>query len=147
MRCLDDEKIQLLIDGELSIDKEQIELHLSNCEYCKGKVQEHKQLSERIKNTFDLLVENEVAIRPNKYETIRKVSLHPFRKKIVYIASAACIALLISFFVIKNKEKETIKLLYNQNETYTDANKSTLGQDFIITAINPKGEHNEYIIE
>lgn len=147
MKCLDDEKIQLFIDGELLVNREGVENHLNNCEYCRQRVDEQKQLSYELKNAFDLLIDKDVVVPPTSFNIERKPTILPFIKKVVYLASAACILLLLSFLFIKKDENNVDEFLYKQNETYTDANKTTMGQELIITAISPNGEQNEYIIE
>ena len=67
MRCLTDEQMQLLIDGELSANQmNKYKSHIDTCTYCAEKYSDRKELSTSIKALI-----NETAISPERISEFR----------------------------------------------------------------------------
>lgn len=105
MKNFDEITIQKYIDNELSPkERVAVEMHLETCEECKKQVENQRVFSEKVKNSFDGLVTDDIEIpefkisyQPKKARTLRIVLISSF--------STAC-AILLAFFIIKGLKKE-----------------------------------------
>ena len=63
MKHFDEITIQKYIDNELSPEERvAVEMHLETCEECKKQVENQRVFSEKVKNSFDGLVTNDIEI-------------------------------------------------------------------------------------
>ncbi len=134
MKHFDEITIQKYIDNELSPEERvAVEMHLETCEECKKQVENQRVFSEKVKNSFDGLVTNDIEIpefkisyQPKKARTLRIV--------LISSLSTAC-AILLAFFIIKGiknePEKNNVSDIYDffTIEEY-DANKPMTEQMF-----------------
>ena len=105
MKHFDEITIQKYIDNELSPEERvAVEMHLETCEECKKQVENQRVFSEKVKNSFDGLVTDDIEIpefkisyQPKKARTLRIV--------LISSLSTAC-AILLAFFIIKGLKKE-----------------------------------------
>ncbi len=105
MKHFDEITIQKYIDNELSPEERvAVEMHLETCEECKKQVENQRVFSEKVKNSFDGLVTDDIEIpefkisyQPKKTRTLRIV--------LISSLSTAC-AILLAFFIIKGLKKE-----------------------------------------
>lgn len=140
-KCFSDEILQFYVDGELSRNEhEKLEKHLSECEYCKAKFQEKKNLIELLNNGIPSVHHNEIII-PDFYppETQKTGG----RKKTqVYWWSAAAILILISFFLVKNINEPDVILEYvfQEMNDEIDANKPWNEQSTTLYILDESGE-------
>ena len=105
MKHFDEITIQKYIDNELSPEERvAFEMHLETCEECEKQVENQRVFSEKVKNSFDGLVTDDIEIpefkisyQPKKARTLRIV--------LISSLSTAC-AILLAFFIIKGLKKE-----------------------------------------
>lgn len=105
MKHFDEITIQKYIDNELSPEERyEVEKHLENCKECSEQVENQRVFSEKVKNSFDGLVTDDIEIpefkisyQPKKTRTLRIV--------LISSLSTAC-AILLAFFIIKGLKKE-----------------------------------------
>ena len=105
MKHFDELTIQKYIDNELSKEeRNEVDMHLKTCEKCKKQVENQRVFSEKVKNSFDGLVTDDIEIpefkisyQPKKARTLRIV--------LISSLSTAC-AILLAFFIIKGLKKE-----------------------------------------
>jgi len=134
MKHFDEITIQKYIDNELSPEERyEVEKHLENCKECSEQVENQRVFSEKVKDSLDIFVPDDIKIpefklsyQPKKTRTLRIV--------LISSLSTAC-AILLAFFIIKGVKKEPEK---NENfdiydfitiEEY-DANKPMTEQLF-----------------
>lgn len=105
MKHFDEITIQKYIDNELSPEERvAVEMHLETCEECKKQVENQRVFSEKVKDSLDGFVPNDIKIpefklsyQPKKTRTLRIV--------LISSLSTAC-AILLAFFIIKGLKKE-----------------------------------------
>lgn len=134
MKHFDEITIQKYIDNELSLEERvAVEMHLETCEECKKQVENQRVFSEKVKDSLDGFVPDDIKIpefkvsyQPKKTRTLRIV--------LISSLSTAC-AILLAFFIIKGvknePEKNNISDIYDfvTIEEY-DANKPMTEQLF-----------------
>lgn len=142
MNCLNDEVIQLYIDGELGRDYlTQLESHLKICKKCDQRISEQRDFSQRIM----------VAIKKLDFDLDGIPNLEPSKKKngllnkaVYKILYPLAAAIIITFFLVlpisKDGEnpKELIALSSFSGEV--DANLPLSEQEIEIVFYNEKGE-------
>ena len=105
MKHFDEITIQKYIDNELSPEERvAVEMHLETCEECKKQVENQRVFSEKVKDSLDGFVPDDIKIpefklsyQPKKTRTLRIV--------LISSLSTAC-AILLAFFIIKGFKKE-----------------------------------------
>lgn len=105
MKHFDEITIQKYIDNELSPkERVAVEMHLETCEECKKQVENQRVFSEKVKDSLDVFVPDDIKIpefklsyQPKKTRTLRIV--------LISSLSTAC-AILLAFFIIKGLKKE-----------------------------------------
>ena len=105
MKHFDEITIQKYIDNELSPEERvAVEMHLETCEECKKQVENQRVFSEKVKDSLDVFVPDDIKIpefklsyQPKKTRTLRIV--------LISSLSTAC-AILLAFFIIKGLKKE-----------------------------------------
>ena len=105
MKHFDEITIQKYIDNELSPEERvAVEMHLETCEECKKQVENQRVFSEKVKDSLDGFVPDDIKIpefklsyQPKKTRTLRIV--------LISSLSTAC-AILLAFFIIKGLKKE-----------------------------------------
>lgn len=134
MKHFDEITIQKYIDNEFSPEERyEVEKHLENCKECSEQVENQRVFSEKVKDSLDGFVPDDIKIpefklsyQPKKTRTLRIV--------LIYSLSTAC-AILLAFFIIKGvknePEKNNISDIYDfvTIEEY-DANKPMTEQLF-----------------
>lgn len=131
MKHFDEITIQKYIDNELSPEERyEVEKHLENCKECSEQVENQRVFSEKVKDSLDVFVPDDIKIpefklsyQPKKTRTLRIV--------LISSLSTAC-AILLAFFIIKGLKKEPEKFdIYDfiTIEEY-DANKPMTEQLF-----------------
>lgn len=131
MKQFDEITIQKYIDNELSPEERyEVEKHLENCKECSEQVENQRVFSEKVKDSLDVFVPDDIKIpefklsyQPKKTRTLRIV--------LISSLSTAC-AILLAFFIIKGLKKEPEKFdIYDfiTIEEY-DANKPMTEQLF-----------------
>lgn len=105
MKHFDETTIQKYLDNELSPkDRNEVEKHLENCQECSKQVENQRVFSEKVKDSLDGFVPDDIKIpefklsyQPKKTRTLRIV--------LISSLSTAC-AILLAFFIIKGFKKE-----------------------------------------
>lgn len=105
MKHFDETTIQKYLDNELSPkERVAVEMHLETCEECKKQVENQRVFSEKVKDSLDVFVPDDIKIpefklsyQPKKTRTLRIV--------LISSLSTAC-AILLAFFIIKGLKKE-----------------------------------------
>lgn len=105
MKHFDEITIQKYIDNELSPEeRNEFEKHLENCKECSEQVENQRVFSEKVKDSLDGFVPDDIKIpefkvsyQPKKTRTLRIV--------LISSLSTAC-AILLAFFIIKGLKKE-----------------------------------------
>lgn len=105
MKHFDEITIQKYIDNELSPEERyEVEKHLENCKECSEQVENQRVFSEKVKDSLDGFVPDDIKIpefqlsyQPKKTRTLRII--------LISSLSTAC-AILLAFFIIKGLKKE-----------------------------------------
>ena len=105
MKHYDEITIQKYMDNELSPEERyEVEKHLENCKECSEQVENQRVFSEKVKDSLDGFVPDDIKIpefkvsyQPKKTRTLRIV--------LISSLSTAC-AILLAFFIIKGLKKE-----------------------------------------
>lgn len=105
MKHFDEITIQKYIDNELSPEERyEVEKHLENCKECSEQVENKRVFSEKVKDSLDGFVPDDIKIpefqlsyQPKKTRTLRII--------LISSLSTAC-AILLAFFIIKGLKKE-----------------------------------------
>ena len=105
MKHFDEITIQKYIDNELSKEeRNEVEMHIETCEECKKQVENQRVFSEKVKDSLDVFVPDDIKIpefklsyQPKKTRTLRIV--------LISSLSTACV-ILLAFFIIKGFKKE-----------------------------------------
>lgn len=105
MKHFDEITIQKYIDNELSPEERyEVEKHLENCKECSEQVENQCVFSEKVKDSLDGFVPDDIKIpefqlsyQPKKTRTLRII--------LISSLSTAC-AILLAFFIIKGLKKE-----------------------------------------
>jgi len=149
MNCMDDEMIQKYMDGELTpAESEYFENHIELCKNCAEKTAYYKERKTKLLDAINLLAAP-VTDLPERI-TLPNAS----KKKKVWITrlvplmAAASVALFVIFLIQKNEALNGTLILHEPSFVWeTDANKTVLEQELIITVISPDGRISEQIVE
>lgn len=144
MRCISDELIQKFVDKETSSKEISIiQSHLTTCNKCAEKVEERQFTANRIKDLLGSLNKNEIQVPVFQEPEYQRKALYIHLKKIVYVASAAC--LIILFFIFHQKPKDEIEFVYSYDiESEYNANLPLSEQEMVIEIVDSKGKLIKY---
>jgi hypothetical protein len=145
MDCISEGLIQAYIDGEVSQEeKKLIEAHASVCKNCQQKIDEQQKVSSRIVNAVNLLANYPINV---EYKIPSKVNRFPL-KKLVYIATAACI-LFFAIVFFKNGDKATAAHpeIYYEIDCSVDANLPITDQELMIHIYDVDDNQTDYSIQ
>lgn len=147
MTCINEHRIQYYIDGECTAaEAKQLEQHLLECPICAAKHAKMQHLSFAMKQAINLLKNDSIEI-PD-FKPAQKRGLNRTRKLIIYSLSAACILLLVLFFVDKKVQDHPNEMVIVKCvPTEIDANKPASDQEFMIEVFDGRGNNTEYFIE
>ncbi len=140
MRCISDVIIQKFVDKESS-EKENsiVHSHLETCGKCAKKVEERRYTANHIKELIGSLSKNEIQLPIFQEPENQRKTLYIHFKKVVYVASAAC--LLILFLIFHQKPKDEIEFIYSYEiESEYNANLPLSEQEMVIEIIDSKGK-------
>jgi hypothetical protein len=134
MKHLNDKTIQSYIDNELpESDRKKVEMHLENCPSCRQRVEAQRSFSEKMKNSLDTLVPNDVAVPEFSFRNAASPKVNIVRIVFISSLSTACaIALVIfAFNWFSKPEPEPADFIFDYYtiEDY-DANKPSAEQEF-----------------
>lgn len=105
MKHFDEITIQKYIDNELSPEERvAVEMHLETCEECKKQVENQRVFSEKVKDSLDGFVPDDIKI-PEFKLSYQPKKTRTFRIVLISSLSTAC-AILLTFFIIKGLKKE-----------------------------------------
>ena len=132
MKHLNDITIQSYIDNELpESDRKKVEMHLEDCLSCRQRVEAQRSFSEKMKNSLESLVPNDVSVP--EFSFGRATSPEVNVTRIVFISSlatASAIALIVMAINLLSKPKPTDYIFdFYTIEDY-DANKPSAEQEF-----------------
>ena len=132
MKHLNDKTIQSYIDNELlESDRKKVEMHLEECSSCRQKVEAQRSFSEKMKNSLETLVPNDVSVPEFSFGRATRPEVNVTR--IVFISSlatASAIALIVMAINLLSKPKPTDYIFdFYTMEDY-DANKPSAEQEF-----------------
>lgn len=145
MNCLRDEYIQMLIDGELSIEEQQhADRHLQDCDTCSGRLAEQRELALSCKAAIGSLVD-ELTVIPGFVQAKKKKALS---KKILYriiypLAAASILLLFLSLPFNKNHEDGPEIFGLSSVSGEIDANLPISDQEVEISFYNENGNEIE----
>jgi len=147
MRCISDELIQKFVDKEASAKENSIvQSHLSACSKCAEKVDERQYNANRIKNLIGSLNKSEIQVPIFKKPENQRKTLYIHLKKIIYVASAACLLILFLIFHRKpNDNNDKIEFVYSYDiESEYNANLPLSEQEMVINIIDSNGKLIKY---
>ena len=132
MKHLNDKTIQSYIDNELpESDRKKVEMHLEKCLSCRQTVDAQRSFSEKMKNSLETLVPNDVSVPEFSFGRATRPEVNVTR--IVFISSlatASVIALIVMAINLLSKPKPTDYIFdFYTIEDY-DANKPSAEQEF-----------------
>ena len=149
MICINDDLIQKYIDGEASqIEVTSISKHISSCQLCAAKIDNQRDMANRIRTAINLLAEDVIEIPkfipPNQRKKINDIKL----KRLIYILTAACILFFV-LFITQNEQREAEEeiIIFNNFEWDYDANRTISQQNMTINVIDADGKISEYQFE
>ena len=132
MKHLNDKTIQSFIDNELpESERKATETHLEECSSCRQKVESRRAFSEKLKNSLDSLVPDEVEVPEFSFGNAASPQVNVVRIALISSLSTACaIALIMLVANLLSKPKPTHRIIdYYTIEDY-DANKPYAEQKF-----------------
>jgi len=132
MKHLNDKTIQNYIDGELTeSERQETASHLEKCPSCKQKVEAQRAYSDKLKESLDTLVPENLDVPKFEFEHTASPKVDVTRIAIISsISTAAAIALIVMAFNLLSKPKPTDYIFdYYTIEDY-DANKPSAEQEF-----------------
>ena len=142
MGCINEGLIQAYIDDEVSgEEKVLIENHISSCSECMEKIESQKNISAKLVEAINLLVNEPMVVDLRDSKKIKKFPL----KKILYLVSAASILFFsIAIFKNDNESKGSTPDLYYNLDWTVDANRPITEQDFIISVFDADGNKSNF---
>ncbi len=141
MKCLNDEIIQIYIDGETSAEENlQVKTHIESCQSCAQKVETLKARSIQLKTWMNTIDKTDIEIPVFSPSPIVQRKRNTTLRKWVYAASAACIVILLTLFL--QKPKENTNLMYSSYEVAGEfnANLPLSEQEMEIVIISEDGK-------
>ena len=148
MKHLNDKTIQSYIDNELpESEKKMVEMHLGECPSCSQKIEAQRAFTEKLKNSIETLVSDNVAVPEFSFGKATRPELNVNRIVLISSLATACSIALIALLInLLSKTKPTNRIIdFYTIEDY-DANKPYAEQEFAefkmrtqkeITNINP----------
>lgn len=142
MNCLRDEQIQMLIDGEFPIeDQHHADMHLHDCDTCRGRLAEQRELALSCKAAIGSL-DDELTDIPGFVQTKNKKALS---KKALYriiypLAAASILFFFLSLPFNKNNEDGPEIFGLSNVSGEIDANLPISDQEIEISFYNENGE-------
>lgn len=141
MRCIDEEKLQLYIDNELSESKQsKVKTHLASCKVCRDKYESQLSFVSFLQEMNP--EDNRIEIPSFALPSIRNKN----RKKFFYPAVAACLALLlITVYSLRKESLQEEYIIFYQMEDDFDSNKPFSEQKTSLHLVDKEGNIiNEY---
>ena len=145
MKHLNDKTIQSYIDGELTESKRQkTASHLEKCPSCKQKVEAQRAFSDKLKESLDTLVPEDIAVPKFEFGHTASPKVNVTRIAIISsISTAAAIALIVMAFNLLSKPKPTDYIFdYYTIEDY-DANRPFAEQELAEFKMRMQSEKTE----
>ncbi len=144
MKHLNDKTIQSYIDNELpESDRKKVEMHLKDCSSCRQRVEAQRAFTEKLKNSMESLVSDNVAVPEFSFGRATKPEVNVTRIVLISSLATACaIALIMMVINLLSKPKPTDYIFdYYTIEDY-DANKPFAEQEFAEFKIHLQTEEN-----
>ncbi len=132
MKHLNDKTIQSYIDNELpESERKRIETHLEECLSCSQKVEAQRAFTEKLKNSMETLVSDNVAVPEFSFGKATRPEVNITRIALISSLATACaIALVMMVVNLLSKPEPTDYIFdYYTIEDY-DANKPSAEQEF-----------------
>ena len=132
MKHLNDRTIQSYIDNELpESERKKVEMHLEECPSCSQKVEAQRALTEKLKNSMETLVSDNVAVPEFSFGKATRLEVNITRIALISSLATACaIALVMMVVNLLSKPEPTDYIFdYYTIEDY-DANKPSAEQEF-----------------
>ena len=145
MKHLNDKTIQNFIDNELpENDRKTVEMHLHECPSCRQRAEAQRAFSEKLKNSLDSLVPDEVEVPKFSFGNAASPQVNVVRITLVSSLSTACaIALIMLVANLLSKPKPTHCIIdYYTIEDY-DANKPSAEQEFAEFKMHLRAEETD----
>ena len=145
MKQLNDRTIQSYIDNELpESERKKVEMHLEECPSCSQKVEAQRALTEKLKNSMETLVSDNVAVPEFSFGKATRPEVNVNRIVLIASLATACsIALIAVLFNLLLKPKPTDYIFdYYTIEDY-DANKPFAEQEFAEFKLHIQAEETD----
>ena len=145
MKHLNDRTIQSYIDNESpESERKRIETHLEECLSCSQKVEAQRALTEKLKNSMETLVSDNVAVPEFSFGKATRPEVNVNRIVLISSLATACsIALIAVLFNLLLKPKPTDYIFdYYTIEDY-DANKPFAEQEFAEFKLHIQAEETD----
>lgn len=145
MKHLNDKTIQSYIDDELTeSERQEAASHLEKCPLCKQKVEAQRAFSDKLKESLDTLVPEDLAVPKFEFGHTASPKVDVTRIAIISsISTAAAIALIVMAFNLLSKPKPTDYIFdYYTIEDY-DANRPFAEQDLAEFKMRMQSEKTE----
>ncbi len=140
MSCINPELLQKYIDQETSEQERLlVKKHLANCEVCADKLQEKQAFSKHIKGLMQSMDAENVPIPSFEMPKVKKVDLSLILKRLAYVASVACLVLIVSVLLWDKQEEDTQLAYFYMIEDEYDANLPLSEQEMMIEIIDANG--------
>ena len=144
MKHLNDKTIQSYIDNELpESDRKKVEMHLKDCSSCRQRVEAQRAFTEKLKNSMESLVSDNVAVPEFSFGRATKPEVNVTRIVLISSLATACaIALIMMVINLLSKPKPTDYIFdFYTIEDY-DANKPFAEQEFAEFKMHLQTEEN-----
>lgn len=145
MKHLNDKTIQSYIDDELTeSERQEAASHLEKCPLCKQKVEAQRAFSDKLKESLDTLVPEDLAVPKFEFGHTASPKVDVTHIAIISsISTAAAIALIVMAFNLLSKPKPTDYIFdYYTIEDY-DANRPFAEQDLAEFKMRMQSEKTE----
>ena len=150
MNCINNETIQRYIDNEATSDEIlYVNTHVSECKHCAQIINNKRNLSETIKNSFNKLVDEDFDIPPFTPPIVVKKQRRILTKRFA-IAFAAAAVILVAFVITPtgNIENQNTNIVTHNYYYETDANSAAALQTCLSVVItDAEGNIKQYYIE
>ena len=145
MKHLNDKTIQSYIDNELpESERKMVEMHIGECPSCSQKVEAQRAFTEKLKNSMETLVSDNVAVPEFSFGKATRPEVNVNRIVLISSLATACsIALIAVLINLLSKPKPTDYIFdYYTIEDY-DANKPSAEQEFAEFKMNLQTEETD----
>ena len=100
MKHLNDRTIQSYIDNELpKSERKKVEMHLEECLSCRKKVEEQRAFTEKLKNSMETLVSDNVAVPEFSFGKATRPEVNVNRIVLISSLATACSIALIAVLI------------------------------------------------